>query len=333
MYTEPDNNVLTRDVYVTVANTSLVSVTVANNAAATPPPAHVSLTPGQSEVTLPAGAYPLETGRFFTHTAVEASVDVDEGWGLLRWLQDGVEVSTAPTYNFQVQSNDTTITAEVASYALSLSVSPSAEWGEILATPAPVSGTPGYAPGTEVVLHAASLLPESYILHSWQVDGEEFDGSTTNFGEERTLSINRDTTVIANFKRRLRVDTVSLMGLPLNRSVPVALTGVFPTWMGTSAKKSSKASFSLTAEEAEATYEILIAGVAASFIAPATSSLLPLGTGITSLDEMDMESKNTAYIWSPEILELPADLTEVPVTIRNRTNPLNFFEILLPKEV
>lgn len=508
-YTTADAEVVVSDVTVTVAETAHVSVSATTNVPATPLPARVFISPEQSEVALPAGAYLLETGRFFTDETIEVSVEVDEGWGLVRWLQNGEEVATTAIYSFSPTSDDTTMAAEVASYALDLSVSPVVEWGEITVTPAPVSGTPGYAPGTEVfieatplsgslfeswmgadasqliidpatpnrasilmdgdkaiaasfrkevalsaavlpigtgtlsyrigeedavafpvsgtllvdmdttvtllgeslseeyrlkewllddvpavaeadgslavvmdadkavtamfgriveltlddspdgtielvspepvgctaktgktiahcfwentdvILRAVALSPESHILNSWWINGVEYDGTTPGFAAEYTIAISNDTTVRADFRRQLRVDGLSLAAVPLNRAVPLTLTGVFPTWMGST----EKASPSLTADEAEVTYEILIGGTPASFIAPEDTPFTPAGEGVTALDEADVEATNATYIWSPELLELPADLTEIPVSISNRINPLNAFEILLPLEV
>ena len=503
-YINPDDTILAADIPVTIEDTALVSTAVQTNVAADPTPAQISLSPEQSEVVIPSGAYPLESGRYFASETIQASVVTDAGWGFVGWLLDDVEVSTETTYSFLPDSGDTTLKAEVASYALNIALSPNAEWGAITLTPSPVDGTPGYAPGTtvtievtplgdalfdswaganasqlvvdpgasyrativmdsdktieavlrnevrltvdiqpagsgaitysigeepaaalptqgilvnigtevtltataasseyrfidwqidetsagtdasfavtvnadtnvvanfrrvvtlalndspngtvelvspepiectetsekditycfwedtEVVVKSVATEPDYFVLNAWWINGLETVGTAEGFSEEYTLTLTNDTTVMADFQRKLRVDSVSLTALPVNRSIPIALTGVFPTWMG------EKAFPSLTPEEAEAAYEILINDIPASFIAPENSPYTPLGEGISELDALDTEITNTAYIWSPELLELDEELTQIPVSISDRINPLNTFEIALPKEV
>jgi hypothetical protein len=519
IYQNDSSELFEADVPVTVAATSGVTTEVVSTVSASPATASVALSPEQSDVVLPNGFYPLEPGRFFNKETVTASLAIAEGWGVLRWLQDGLEISTSASCNIASLSGDTTITAEVASYALDVAVTPDSGLGEISLTPTPVSGTPGYAPGTvvtieitpasgalfdrwvgadasglvidpevpnratlvmdgdksieavltedigegegeiqqqvlltasvqpsgsgnitysvddspmqpfpetgtlvvdlnstvalsaapasanyrflnwqvddsieetantfelimdadkdvtanfgetviltledspngsieiispddadpcedslpkattycfpigtEVVLLATPDDPESFVLNAWWISNVEVDGASEDFGAEYTFTITGDITVMADFRRKLRVDDISLSQLPTNRSVPLSLTGVFPTWMAASAVKAFPY---LTAEEAEATYEVLIGETPASFLAPEDSPFQPLGEGITALDETDVEATNTAYIWSPELLEFEEDEEVILVTIRDRINPLNIVEIPLAKE-
>lgn len=501
------------DIPVTIASTSKVTTEVVSTVSVSPAAATVTLSPEQSDVILPAGFYPLEPGRFFNKETVSAALANADGWGVIRWLQDGIEISTSPSCTIASLSGDTTLAAEVASYALDITVVPDSGLGEISLTPAPVSGTPGYAPGTlvtieitpvsgtvfegwtganasdlvvdpdapnratlvmnadksikavvteeivqqqvllvvsvqpsgsgnvsysvddspmqpfpetgtlvldtnvmvtlsavpasadyrflnwqvdgsieetastfellmdedknvsanfgetviltiedspngsieiitpddaipcekspqkttayclpigtEVLLRAKPNDPNAFVLNAWWLGNLEINGANDSFGEEYSFTITRDTSIMADFRRKLRVDGVSLSQIPVNRSVPLSLTGVFPTWMGT---EKDKAFPYLTAEQAEAVYEISIGGKPASFIAPAESPFLPQGEGVTALDEMDMDATNTAYIWSPGLLELEEEDNVVLVTIRDKINPLNAVEIPLGKE-
>ena len=273
------------------------------------------------------GVLHLDIGSTITLFATPIS----SGFRFASWQIDG-EAAGSDTSIVVVMDADKTVTATFENLVtLTLNDSPNGAIELVSPEPVPCGDKERsfcFPRDTEVVVRAVALSPEAYVLNSWQIGNVIVDGTAEGFGDDYTLTLTDDISLTADFRRRLRVDNVSVAAIPLNKSIPLSLTGTFPTWMGAN----GKAVPGLTAEEAEAAYEILIAETPASFFAPAGSPFTPEGEGITFLDEIDVESVNTAYIWSPEIMELPDELTEIPVTISDRTNPLNVFEVLLPKE-
>ena len=491
---------------VTVRATALVETEVTQNVATSAAPATITLTPSESAIDTATGEYPLETGRFFVTENITATLDTYEGWGLVQWLRDGVAVSTDTSYAFMPDDGDTIITAEVASFALDIAVAPDPEYGTVSATPSPTPDTPGYAPGTTVLLeatpaagfafagwdgpdaadliiepgapHVGSIMmdsdksvealftddmiltvtvepPESGVVHysiedespvpfpdsgilavtkdtivslfaestsdthrfkewmlndapaeaeedgslqvtmdtdrtvtavfdqvvavtlddppeghieivspapadgdddpekqtthyfwagdeitlravphdaethvleAWLIDGERFDGESEGFSDTYVFTAAEDIQIGATFTRQIDIEDTSLAAIPTNRSVPLAVTGVFPA-------STEKSGVGLTADEAEARYEVLVGDEPASFIAPDHTPFTPLGEGITALDATDPAATNIAHIWTPAHIELPEDAESIAVIIRDRTNPLNYAVFNLPAEM
>lgn len=176
--------------------------------------------------------------------------------------------------------------------------------------------------GTEITLRAEAGLPEHHVLHAWIIDGIEYGASTGDFSDTYTLTLADDAEAEAVFRRKLRIDEANLERIPVNRVVPVTLTGVFPTWMGDED--------GLSAQDAEERYEVLIGGAQASFIQPEETPFTASGQGIDLLDEEDVAATNAAYIWTPEAIPLDKDAESVLLHVRDRLNPLNFHEMTLP---
>ncbi len=180
----------------------------------------------------------------------------------------------------------------------------------------------------EISLVAEPYDPDAHVVNAWWIDGHYIGSDAELFSDQYTFTIETDTHIAVEFTRKVNVAGVSLSVIPVNRSVPITLTGVFPVSEAKAVPQKSEVG--LSAEEAELRYEVLVGDTPASFLPPEGTPFSAPGEGITPLDETDTSATNMAYLWSPASIPLPEDAQAIPVVFRDRTNPLNTFSLLLP---
>jgi hypothetical protein len=139
----------------------------------------------------PVGAGTVEgAGTYVEGETATLVATANAGYEFVNWTKNGIEMSTAPSYSFEVTAN--------VNIMAHFQLIPVTQYYEIVATANPVEGgeiegAGEYAEGTEVTLTATAA--EGYAFVNWTENG-----AVVAETEAYTLTVDADHTLVANFE-------------------------------------------------------------------------------------------------------------------------------------
>ena len=135
----------------------------------------------------PAGGTVSGGGSYVEGATVTVTATANSGYNFVNWTENGTEVSTDATYNFNMETTNRTLVANYAAITHSVSVLPNPAAGGT------VSGGGSYDEGTSVMVTATAN--SGYKFVNWTENGTEISTDATyNFNMGTT-----DRTLVANF--------------------------------------------------------------------------------------------------------------------------------------